>query len=215
MLMVNDTDILDQYRGFVKRIAATAVKSSAAIDSEDLYQVGEMAVLRAVKSYDPTCGRNIKSWVCSIIRQDIYNEAARFLGIFTVDRRVTEMGAEASRLYNDGRSDSEIAEVLGKRISSRNFTPEIVKDLRLAYSRRHIAAIAEDASLDLADETSIEDLLYSIIRSDVERSILELRILGGASLEDLSQSLLISKSTLSKLEAALRERICETIRGIV
>src|SRR5690606_23814772 len=107
-------EILNTYAPLVRRIAKSACYSSAAIDLTDLCQVGEIAVLRAIKAYDPSSGTNIRSFVAKIVRQDIYNEAARFLGVFTVDHRVTSLAAKVNQLSLAGHTDDHIAEVLNR-----------------------------------------------------------------------------------------------------
>jgi DNA-directed RNA polymerase specialized sigma subunit len=46
-------DVLEQYAPIVKSIAKNAFSSSAAIDYADLCQIGALAVLKAIKKYDP------------------------------------------------------------------------------------------------------------------------------------------------------------------
>lgn len=95
-MMTEDQDviaILNEYHYIVKSIVRLTCHSSAAIDVHDLYQIGDLAILEAVKSYDPSCGTTIKSFVGTVVRNAIFHEAGRFLGVFTVDHRVTSLAA--------------------------------------------------------------------------------------------------------------------------
>lgn len=203
--------LLDEYVPIVRRIARSAYFCSSAIDIADLYQVGEIAVLRAIKAYDPSCGTNIKSFVARCVKQDVYNEAARFLGVFTVDHRTTGLAAKVHKLHASGNSDQEIANILNKS-GSRNFDSDHVRDLRIAYNRRQ-QTILEDNILqeDLPEETSIKELLDSAVHDDTERAILEHRILGNKSVKEVSDILNIPQRKIYSMEHCLRNRIRNAI----
>lgn len=216
-MTLNDEELLrtlENYTGFIRKVAFTAVTSSPAINVDDLFQVGQLAVLRALRSYDPTCGRNIKSYVCSCIRQDIYNEAARFLGVFTVDHRVTEMGAKINRLVGDGKTDLEIAEILNKRYPGRAWNESRVYDLRLAYSRRHAVQIDVEPE-EIPQSLYIEQFLESIVQSETDARLLQERILGDMSAQALADDMGISIKKLYNLESSLKSRIRIAIQNIV
>jgi RNA polymerase sigma factor (sigma-70 family) len=216
-MTINDEELLralDSYTGFVRKVAYTAITSSPTIDVEDLFQIGQLAVLRALKSYDPTCGRNIKSYVCSCIRQDIYNEAAHFLGVFTVDHRVTEMGSKINKFVESGKTDQEIAEILNKRYPGRNWTNSKVYDLRLAYTRRQAIPIDVEPE-EIPESLYIEQFLQSIVQDDNDRIILRCRILGDSSAIELAGEMDIPIKKLYSLESSLKSRIKVAIQNIV
>jgi len=199
--------ILEQYHPFVRYIAKRACCSSATLDINDLYQVGDMAVLRAVKAYDPSSGTNIKSFVTNSIRNAIFNEAARFLGVLTVDFRTTALASMASKLHEKGQSDEEIAVMLTNKYG-RNFDADHARDLRITYSRRHYTQVQEDITVDgIENDFSIRDLLDSVVRDETDRIILHRRILGGLSVEQIAAILHISRRAVSKKETRLKTRI--------
>lgn len=204
---------LNEYRGFVRKIAFTAITSSSTLDVEDLCQVGELAVLRGIRTYDPTCGRNIKSYICSCIRQDIYNEAARFLGIFTVDHKVTEAGARITKLYTEGKTYSEITDILNKRYPGSNWTEERVFDTKLAYSRRSSVSIEHEP--EVSEEAHLREFLLSLVYNDTEKFILFNRILGNYSVEATAVDLQKSIRDIYAIESALKQRIVFAIKNIV
>lgn len=213
-MMVEHTEeeivqILDDYRPIVRRIAHSAITSSAAVDVADFYQVGEIAVLQAVRAYDPSCGTNIRSYVSRSVRRAIFNEAARFLGVLTVDRRVTETAAKAARLFQQGHCDKEIARRLNQDLS-RHFDEDHVRDLRIAYSRRHIQVEDEDRAEEAV--VSIEDFLSGIPTNENERYVLKHKILGRDTADNIAAHLSISRSLVYEIEAALTAKIEEAIR---
>lgn len=204
---------LEEYKGFVRKIAYTAVTSSPAIDVEDLCQVGELAILRAVRSYDPTAGRNLKSYICSCIRQDIYNEAARFLGVFTVDHKVTEAGAKIVKLYTEGKTYSEIADILNERYPGSNWTEERVFDTKLAYSRR--SPVSSEHEPEVSEEAHLKEFLLSLVSNETEKFILLNRILGKYSAHAAAVDLQKSVKDIYAIEFALKQKIMIAIKNIV
>ena len=208
-------EILDEYAPLVRRIARSACHSSATIDLADLCQVGEIAVLRAIKAYDPSSGTNIRSFVSKVVRQDIYNEAARFLGVFTVDHRVTGFAAKVSKLAAKGNTDQQIANILNQT-SNRVFDADHVRDLRIAYTRRQQATVNEDETLDreYADECTIKDILESVVQNDLDRFILSMRILGSEPADEVARKLSISRRRVYLIETELKHRIRQAIEGV-
>jgi RNA polymerase sigma factor (sigma-70 family) len=166
-----------------------------------------MAVLRAVKAYDPSSGRNIKSFVANSIRNAIFNEAARFLGVLTVDFRTTNQASFAAKMHEKGKSDQEIAKALTEKYG-RNFDVDHARDLRITYSRRQYTQVQEDITIEgIENDVSIKDLLDSVVKDNDDRVILDRRILGGCSVEQTAAILHISKKAVSKKEACLKTRI--------
>ena len=208
-------ELLNEYGPLVKRIARSACYSSASIDFADLCQVGEVAVLRAIKVYDPSFGTTIKSFVSRAVRQDIYNEAARFLGVFTVDHRVTSLAAKASKLHANGKTDEEIATILTES-GSRRFDADHVRDLRIAYTRRQHIDLMPDDAMDNAgsEEDSIQELLRGIVESPAEQVILKKRIMGGASVKEIADELGLTVRQVYETEADLKKRIRQAIEGV-
>jgi len=216
-MTLNDEELLralEGYAGFIRKVAYTAVTSSPSICVDDLFQVGQLAVLRALRTYDPTCGRNIKSYVCSCVRQDIYNEAARFLGVFTVDHRVTEMGAKINKFVEAGKTDVEIAAILNERYPGRAWTENKVYDLRLAYTRRHAVSMEVEPE-EIPESLYIEQFLESVVQNDTDSRILRERILGDKSAKEMADEMDISVKKFYNLESSLKSRIRIAIQNIV
>jgi len=221
MVDISDEDvvvILNEYNYIVKRLARSACYSSASIDFSDLCQVGEIAVLQAIKSYDPTCGTTIKSFVSKVVRNEIYYEAARFLGVFTVDFRVTKLAAKAHKLHVNGLSDLEISKILSDSTNpGRVFDINHVRDLRIAYGRSSQVSIEHDTSTTEdsgIEEHTIKDLLSNIPNNNTEKYILKERILGSVSVKDVSLALNTTQKHVYEIENLLKERIKKAIEDI-
>lgn len=205
--------ILDQYHPLVRYIAKCAYHSSATLDIEDLYQVGDMAVLRAVKSYDPSLGSNIKSFVSDSVRNAVFKEAARFLGALTVDARTTNQASYVVKLHEKGKSDKEIADILTEKYN-RKFDIDHVRDLRITYSRRQYVSIEDNITTE-NDVTinMIDDLLESVIKDNIDRIILAKRILGTSSVKQVAEYLKTTSKIIYEREADLKNRIKRAIEG--
>jgi len=70
----NPSDVIRQYQGWIKRIAkkyAGFLNDTGAVDTEDMIQAGNIAVLEAQKTYDPNCGSTFLSWTFKPIRNAI------------------------------------------------------------------------------------------------------------------------------------------------
>jgi RNA polymerase sigma factor (sigma-70 family) len=199
-------DAISDYKPIIQRIARSTCYSSAAIDYNDLCQVGEIAAFRAIKLYDPSYGSNIKSFVTCAIRREIYHEAAKFLGVFTVDRRVTALAAKVQRLSDKGHSDEEIAKTVGKTVHH-------VRDLRRVYGKRAVACVTSCDVLYDEDFTlqGLRDILLKISDNQTDHIILVNRILGNASVKDVARSLNLSMARVYVLENQLKEKIRQAI----
>jgi len=208
--------ILEEYGPLVRCIAKSACYSSVVIDIADLRQVGEFAVLKAIKSYDPCGGTTIKSYVSRVVRNEIYREAARFLGVFTVDHRVTSLAAKINKLHASGKSDEEIVDIINTN-NNRNIDVEHIRDLRIAYSRRRQDPVAEDDAFysPPAEENTIRELLQGVVYTKEEEFVLQERIMGDTSAKDVAHQLNVTLCHIYNLERAIKERIGKAIEGII
>jgi RNA polymerase sigma factor (sigma-70 family) len=209
-------ELLNEYSSVVKKIARSACYSSASIDFADLCQIGDIAILKAIKMYDPTQGTTIRSYVAKIVRQDVFNEAAKFLGVFTVDHRVTSLAAKVNKLHINDKTDEEIAVILTKN-GHRSFDADHIKDLRITYNRRKHSELQSDDALEEGDakESTIMTLLNDVIEGKTEEVILEQRLMGNTTAEDVASQLGIHVGQLYKLENDLKVRIRQAIRGVI
>jgi len=207
--------LLEEYGPIVRKIAHSARYSSSALDINDLYQVGNVAVLRAVSAYDPSHGMSIKSFVARTIRRDVYNEAARFLGVFTVDFRTTALASKARQFNEQGLKTLEIAERLSES-SGRNISESHVIALLSAYEKRHTQPSEDDRMEDPGgDEIAISNLISSVINNEIEQHIVNRRIMGTDSAKDVASDLSVSVNKVYEIEAALKERIQFAIQEAV
>lgn len=203
-------EVLNTYRPIIRGIARSTYRSSASIGLEDLYQVGEIAAFRALKAYDPSCGSNIKSFVICSIRREIYHEAAKFLGIFTIDHRVTSLAAKVNKLLIKGHSLESIAISLNKSIDH-------IHDLHLIYKQNNHSSLMNDnlyADTDF-DETIINGMLGGLIFNRIEKTILFDHILGPKSIKDIAEKHKISIACVYSTKIIIKDRIYKAMEKFV
>jgi DNA-directed RNA polymerase specialized sigma subunit len=177
--------------------------SSTVVGKEDLYRVGEMAALEALRIYDASSGASRRSFVSKLVRQEMFREAARFCGVFTVDPRTTKMAARANKLHSENWPDKKIAKELST--ASRTLDASHIKDLRIAYTYSAVAIFEECGSI--TRDIDVDVFLESVPMSNEERSICNDRILNNKNAKDVALDLNISISHLYNAEYALKERI--------
>lgn len=210
-------EIIQTWAGVVRRYARRAYTSSATLDVEDLEQVGRMAAIRAVETYDPSFGTKLSSYVTRLVRQAIYNEAGRFCGLFTVAHTVTSLGAEIHRLSVDGHTDDEIAEIMSQR-KNKMFDVDMVLDLRSVYEKRYSApfdASSPGVEDDSPFEQNITRVLEGSIKTQMDRAIVAQRWLADGGVDEIAEQFGVSSGTVRRAERRLRERVEAAIREIV
>lgn len=73
------------YDSYIRAIIyRTVLRNNEVVDTDDLYQCGIMALLTASKKSP----NNTKAYLQSAIRNEIYREANRFYGCFTIGNNV-------------------------------------------------------------------------------------------------------------------------------
>jgi RNA polymerase sigma factor (sigma-70 family) len=204
-MMINNVNekLLEEYVPLIRHIAKNTCCSSNALDIDDLCQVGKMALLNAVTAYDASYNTNIKSFILKSVRRAIYNEAAKFLGIFTVDHRTTELAAKINRLVNSGKTDTEISNIM-------KLDPCYVQDLRLLYKQNQ-SELLDDSCVANDTEINFLDIINLVVKDEIDRAILHNRILNKKSVKELSKQLGISSKHIYERETCLRIRIRKII----
>ena len=130
-------DLIEKYSPLVKSIVNKTIISSAALDKEDLEQVGLLAALDAARYYDPTRGTNMNAFIYRAVWRRIHKEAASFFGGFTVDFRVTSLACKVNKLRKTGKSNPEIAKELGIKLDK-------VVDCRFLYDKKEFESLGHE-----------------------------------------------------------------------
>lgn len=180
---------LQDYYKLIKSVAHTACYKSNVIDVNDLYQVGLMATLRALNKFDPSKNTNKESFIKKAVQRAIYNEAARFMGVFTVDHRTTKSAVRACKTYNNSENS---------------------KQLKFLYEHKSFSIDDNERSYE-SDNVIINDILGSIINDTIDLDLIKYHILGNLSIQELAIRHNVSKSFLYKKNVELRKRISDRL----
>lgn len=154
--------IVEYYDGLVRTLARKFSKSKGIFD--DLYQVGMIGLISAVKRFDPAFGRSFESFAVPTI----VGEIKRFIRDKTwsihVPRRIKELGPQirkaAEALTNQLQRSPSVAEIA----SYLNVTEEEV--LETMEMGRSYKALSVDGAIDADQEGGTVTLLDLVGEQD-------------------------------------------------
>jgi len=214
-MMTGIEETLEQYDQLIRSIANSAITSSAVSDRSDLMQVGRIAAMKAIQSYDSSYGASMRTHVRKAVRNAIYDEAARFIGPMTIaDHVITSLAAEVGRLHEDGQDDAQIASSLSRNRVRFECSEEYVRALRFLYQKRHASELSE--SLVDGDEFVTEDaimrLLAQLETTPLEHSIIYERWLGTATPEMIMERHSVSRRHFQRVQGQLKTRLYELLQ---
>lgn len=202
--MISEEQLLEEYKPLVEKIAKITYTSSSVIGIDDLIQIGKMAVINAVRTFDPSCGPNLKSYINLLVRQAIFKEAGTFCGVFTLPQKVLSKASRINRLYNDGVSLEKIQDLTETPIDN-------IKDLLILY--RHITTKGIHDALNKAYESSpdVMKFLQNLSLTKIEESILWDKILGDKDVDYIAKESGLTIRHVYEIENNLKSRIIEKI----
>lgn len=202
--MISEEQILEEYKPLIEKIAKITYTSSSVIGIDDLIQIGKMAVINALRTFDPSCGPNLKSYINLLVRQAIFKEAGTFCGVFTLPEKVLSKASRITRLYNDGIS----IELIQKLTDT---SAENIKDLLILY--RHITTVGIHDALYKIEQNSpdVMKFLNSLALSPIEESILWDKILGDKDVDYIAKESGLTIRNIYEIENNLKSRIIEKI----
>lgn len=186
----------------VERIAKKTLYLSPVLSQDDLEQVGYLSAFKAIKTFDPSKGSNIKSYLYKCIQRAIYEEASNFYGPYRLPHRILRLCIKINKLSNLGCSDDEISKRLNAEKSPiKKVKPDTIRQLRLLYCGRE-----KDINILLAEELpKLEELSLS----NLERNIIYYRFLNHLSIKDTVSLLGIKRKELKEIETLLKYRLRE------
>lgn len=197
------------------------------IDLEDLHQVASMALVKAVRSYDPDKATDLMAFVVPSIRGELRRWFRDKGWMVRPPRSIQELRAEVTA------AQEHLAQELG-----RSARPSDVADhLSIGVGEVTEATLASRCfSVDSLDTTAASDaaprelvhrepgyaqvearvMLGPLVRelSARERRILELRFVDGASQAEIGQELGVTQTQVSRLLSSIVARLRERILGL-
>jgi|SRR5690606_36241216 len=181
-------------------IKSIVVNNKAVVSTEDLQQVGAMALVVALKSYDPSLG-SLSAYIRKCIRNALLEEANSFSGVFTVDEKLRRLANKAIAMQRDGKGDEEIMLALGIRTLST-----YISLLNLAANRTIDLEQIEHLTSISFDEQSIERTLDDVGLLPIERQVVSL-FMTQASIEDIERQTGLSRTQIANIKLVVNDKI--------
>lgn len=191
-----------QHRGLIRSmINSIVVNNPAIVSTEDLQQVGALALMIALRSYDPSLG-SLQSYIRSCVRNALLEQANSFNGVFTVDEKVRRQANAVMRLRREGLSDEEIMSKLGIKTQAT-----FLSLLHLVEPTIDVENVEMVSGMAL-EEDDITRLLDEIGLGSDELRFVNL-VIQKHSMSDLERIMGLSRSQLYKLKSSIKDKILE------
>ena len=190
-----------QHRGLIRSlINSIVVNNRSVVDVQDLQQAGALALIIALRSYDPSLG-SFQSYIRKCIRNALLEQANSFSSVFTVDEKVRRQANAIVKMRAGGLSDDTIMTRLG---------------IKTRATFLSLLGLVESHSVDLDQvdvevETSIEEesifkMLDEIGLGKPEMQFINL-VVSNHSMDEIMGEMDISRSHLYTIKASIRDKI--------
>jgi RNA polymerase sigma factor (sigma-70 family) len=192
--------VYTQHKGLIRALVhSIVVNNPAVVSTEDLQQAGALALMIALKSYNPSLG-SFQSYIRRCIRHALLEQANTFNGVFTVDEKIRRQANAVVRLRKEGLSDDAIMDRLGIKTRAT-----FLSLLDLVSATRDVENV--DVAFDeTVDENNIMRILDEIGLEDAELRFVNL-VISNHSMENLETEMELGRSQLYKLRASIRDKI--------
>lgn len=181
-------------------IRSIVINNKSVVSIADLQQVGAMALIVALKTYDSSVG-SLSAYVRKCIRNALLEEANSFSGVFTVDEKLRRQANKAQQMRRDGKSDKDIMATLGiKTEATYRSLLNLIENKTVDIEQiEHLASIS-------LDEESILRALDDIGLSKVERHVVSL-MMTQATLDKIEQETGLSRSEIANIKVLVSDKI--------
>ncbi len=181
-------------------VRSVVINNKSVISIADLQQVGAMALIVALKTYDPSVG-SLSAYVRRCIRNALLEEANSFSGVFTVDEKLRRQANKAYHMRRDGKPDEEIMATLGiKTEATYRSLLNLVENKTV-----DIEQIENLASVSL-DEESILRTLDDVGLSKTERHIVSL-LMTQSTLDQIEQETGLTRGEIANIKVIISDKI--------
>jgi len=181
-------------------IKSIVINNKSVVSTADLQQVGAMALIVALKSYDSSLG-SLSAYVRKCIRNALLEEANSFSGVFTVDEKLRRQANKAYQMRREGKPDQVIMETLGiKTEATYRSLLNLVENKTVDIEQiEHLASIS-------LDEENILRVLDDIGLSKIERRVVSL-LMGQATLDQIEQETGLTRSEITNIKVVVSDKI--------
>lgn len=200
--MEESTDkIYAEHRGLIRSLVnSIVVNNPSVVDAQDLQQAGALALIVALRSYDPSVG-SFQSYIRKCIQNALLEQANSFNSVFTVDEKVRRQANAIAKMRNKGISDDVIMTQLG--IKTRATFLSLVELLE----NRSIDLDRTDIEIEASvEEESIFKVLNEIGLDESEITFINL-ITKNCSMDEIISEMGVSRTNLYTIKASIRDKI--------
>jgi len=181
-------------------IKSIVVNNKSVVSIADLQQVGALALVVALKNYDPSLG-SLSSYIRKCIRNALLEEANSFSGVFTVDEKLRRHANKAYTLRKNGLSDKEIMAQLGIKTRATYLSLLNLVDNQ-TVSLDQIEYLASTS----LDEENIFRILDDVGLTSDERQVVNL-LISQSSQDDIEKYTGLSKIQIASIKTAINDKI--------
>ncbi len=193
--------IYAKHRGLIRSlINSIVVNNPAVVDTQDLQQAGALALIIALRSYDPSLG-SFPSYIRKRVRNALIEQANSFSNVFTVDEKVRRQANSLRKLRSNGMGDEEIMTKLGIKTRAT-----FLSLLELVSSRAVELEFVEVAGETVFEEESIFRMLDEIGLTADESRFVTLTT-SNQSMDEMVTLMSMSRSSLYAIKASIRDKI--------
>ncbi|MBP3337248.1 MAG: SigB/SigF/SigG family RNA polymerase sigma factor [Clostridia bacterium] len=196
--------------------------TSRGYDLEDLYQLGAIGLIKAIKNFDLTLGLKFSTYAVPLI----LGEIKRFLrddGLIKVSRNhktlAVKIKAVADKIKNDTGKDakvSELSEVLGVKSEDILLSLEATKPVESLYapskSDEKLLLIDKiSGGVDNENDTVNKIALFELLKKlpEREQTVIYLRYFKDETQSRIAQKMGISQVQVSRIEKKVIENLRE------
>ncbi len=190
-----------RHRGMIRSlINSIVVNNPAVVDGQDLQQVGALAVIIALRSYDPSLG-SFSGYVRKCVRNALLEQANSHNAVFTVDEKARRKANAIVRMRAEGLSTEHIMTSLGIKTLG-TFTSL----LKLATSHSVNLDKVEIVSDIPMEEDAIFKMLDEIGLTEHEVTFVQLTTTNH-SMDEIIGKMGLSRSHLYTIKASIKDKI--------
>ena len=187
-----------QHRGLIRSlINSIVVNNPSVVDNQDLQQAGALALIVALRSYDPSLG-SFQSYIRKCIRNALLEQANSFNSVFTVGEKVRRQANAIIKMRAEGLSDDVIMARLGVKTRAT-----FLSLLGLLESR---SVDLDQVDIEAAEEQSVFKTLDEIGLMEFEVEFINL-VINNCSIDEITKEMSISRSRLFEIKASIRDKI--------
>jgi RNA polymerase sigma factor (sigma-70 family) len=200
---MDDIDqVYEKHKGLIRSlINSVVVNNPTVVSREDLHQVGALALILALKSYNPELG-SLHGYIKSCVRNALLEEANSFNGVFTTDPRLRRQANLALKLKREGKTEIEIMATLG--IATKKTLKSLIN---LAEGGNAVDVSSIDIECDTAlNDRELDQLLDDVGLTDIEREFISL-VVDNHTMEQIQEVMLLSRAQYYTVNASIKDKI--------